>query len=113
MLRSKARRPIIAITLVAACVTTTVHYSGSSRPSTDQEGVEELSTKSIDQVLEQHTADWMAVPGVVGTGIGHCEGRPCIKIFVAKKTESLLQKLPVEQDGYLVDVIETGEIRPR
>ncbi len=55
----------------------------------------------------------MSIHGVVGTGIGACEGKPCIRIFVAKKTPELLQKIPSKLEGFVVDVQETGEIRAR
>ena len=68
---------------------------------------------TIEAVLKEHTDKWMSIPGVVGTGIGACEGTPCIRIFVAKKTPELLQKLPSKLEGFVVDVEETGTIEAR
>ena len=79
----------------------------------DQEGREEMAPPTIEAVLKAHTDEWMAIPGVVGTGIGECEGKPCIRIFVAKKTPELLKKIPSKLEGFVVDVEETGEIRAR
>jgi hypothetical protein len=54
----------------------------------------------------------MAVPGVVGTAQGLCEGKPCIKVFVARTTPDLLKAIPASLEGYPVVVEETGELRP-
>ena len=79
----------------------------------DDQGNEEMAAKTIQAVLKQHTYEWMSIPGVVGTGIGECEGKPCITILVAKKTPELLKKIPSKLEGFVVDVQETGEIRAR
>jgi len=79
----------------------------------DQGGREEMVAPTIEAVLKEHTDEWMSIPGVVGTGIGECEGKPCIRIFVAKKTTELLQKIPSKLEGFVVDVEETGEIKAR
>ncbi len=53
----------------------------------------------------------MAVAGVVGTAQGECAEKPCIKVFVVKKTADLLKQLPTVIEGYTVELQETGEIR--
>ena len=67
--------------------------------------------KSIESVLREHTARLMALPGVVGTAIGECEGRPCIKVYVAQKTPDLLRLIPSTLGGYPVSIHETGEFK--
>ena len=79
----------------------------------DQGGQEEMAAPTIEAVLKEHTDEWMSIPGVVGTGIGACEGKPCIRIFVVKKTPELLKKIPPKLEGFVVDVEETGEISAR
>ena len=79
----------------------------------EDEGKKEMAPPTIEAVLKEHTNEWMSIPGVVGTGIGACEGTPCIRIFVAKKTPELLQKLPSKLEGFVVDVEETGAIEAR
>jgi len=67
----------------------------------------------IAEVLERHSAELMAVEGVVGTYEGRTEdGLPCIKIMVVENTESLRSKLPQSLEGYPVVLRETGEIAP-
>jgi len=72
-----------------------------------------MNERTIEQVLRAHTDDWMSIPGVVGTGIGERSGQPCIRIFVTRKTQQLLHKLPAAVDGFVVDVVESGEFRAR
>ena len=91
--------------LLAAAVT-----CGQQEAEAEQEH-RPMQQKKIETVLKEHTDSLMAVPGVVGTGIGECAGKPCIKVFVEKKTPDLLKQIPSAIDGYTVAVQETGEIR--
>ncbi len=70
-----------------------------------------MQQKKIETVLKEHTDSLMALPGVVGTAIGECVGKPCIKVYVEKKTPELLKQIPSAIEGYTVEVQETGEIR--
>ena len=70
-----------------------------------------MAPKTIQQVLEEYTDRWMAIPGVVGTAIGQFEGKPCIRILAVKKTEELAKQIPSEVAGFPVVITETGEIR--
>ncbi len=89
---------------VLGCSQKTVH---------DDEGKKEMAAPTIEAVLKEHTDEWMSIPGVVGTGIGACDGKPCIRIFVVKKTPELLKKIPSNLEGFVVDVEETGAIKAR
>ncbi len=77
----------------------------------DAQGEGQMAGRTIEEVLSQHTDSLMSIPGVVGTAIGECAGKPCIRILVVKKTPELSAKLPTTLEGFLVDVQETGEIR--
>jgi hypothetical protein len=70
------------------------------------------SERPLAEVLRAHTDRLMAVPGVVGTAEGLCDGRPCIKVFVVRTTPDLLRAIPASLEGYPVAVEETGELRP-
>ena len=70
-----------------------------------------MQEKTIEQALADHTDSLMSLPDVVGTGQGLCDGQPCIKVFVVKKTPELLGQIPAEIDGYTVAVEQTGEIK--
>ena len=70
-----------------------------------------MQQKTIQAVLKENTDKLMALPGVVGTGLGECSGKPCIKVFVMKKTPELLKQIPSTLEGYTVAVEETGAFR--
>lgn len=55
----------------------------------------------------------MEVSGVVGTGVGLCEGDPCIKVFVSERTPEVEREIPGEVEGYTVRVEVTGPFRSR
>ena len=70
-----------------------------------------MPEQTIEAVLEQHTGSLMSLPGVVGTAIGECEGKPCIEVFVIRRTRELTAKIPLALQGFSVAIEETGEIR--
>lgn len=72
-----------------------------------------MSQRSIIEVQEAHADDWEALDGVEGTGVGRCEGAPCIKVFVREKTAELEEEIPREVEGYPVRLEVTGPFRAR
>ena len=72
-----------------------------------------VPARSIDEVLAAHTDSLLAVPGVVGTAIGLCEGERCIKVFLADSNTLTKAGIPSRLEGYRVVVEVTGAIRPR
>lgn len=65
---------------------------------------------TIEQVKERHEDELMAIEGVVGVGIGECEGQPCIKVLLANDSPELEQKIPDQLDGFKVETEVTGPI---
>jgi hypothetical protein len=70
-----------------------------------------MPNRSLEEVLQEHTDSLMAMSGVVGTAQGLCDGEPCIRVFVIKKSDQLMGQIPPQIEGYPVDVQETGEFR--
>ena len=64
------------------------------------------------QVQEEHAREWMSIPGVVAIGVGELAGKPCIRVFAAKKTTDVIERIPSQAGGYPVVIEEAGEIRP-
>jgi len=83
--------------------------SGSQRAG----GRDTVSARSIDQVLAAHTDSLMALPGVVGTAIGLCDGERCIKVLLADSSPATRSRIPARLEGYRVVVEVTGTITPR
>lgn len=100
-------RRCLAILLVAGLIT--------GCQTTDKTGVEKETTmpkSNIHKVMEEHTQELMAIPGVVGVAIGELpDGVPCIQVLVVEKTRELEAKIGSSLDGHPVVVIESGEIK--
>jgi len=86
----------LLVALVAAC-------SGPPPRASEQ-----MSTKRIQDVLAAHNDSLLALPGVVGTAIGLCDGSPCIRIFVADAAAAQRTRVPDRLEGYVVRV----EVQP-
>ena len=72
-----------------------------------------MASRTIEAVFRDHAGRLITVPGVVGTGIGERDGLPCIRVFVESATAELTERIPASLEGYSVEVVETGTIRPR
>ena len=69
--------------------------------------------ESIDEVLAAHTDSLMALPGVLGTAIGLCDGERCIKVLLADSSAATKSRIPARIEGYRVITEVTGPIAPR
>ena len=95
----------------AACLAGSLTGCSSGDTSGREEG-QQMPQRTIEQVQEEHTDAWMAIPGVEGTAIGLFKGKPCIKIFASVKARKLRNKIPSKVEGYPVIIEETGTFRP-
>lgn len=95
--------------IVAALIIISGLGCSRDRPRPEQAG--RMAEKTIERVQEEHTSEWMTIPGVVGTAIGQCEGKPCILVLTASNTEQVRQQIPANVEGYPVAVRFVGEIR--
>ena len=68
---------------------------------------------SIDTVLARHTDEWLAIPGVVGAGLGRCGDARCITVFVVERNEEIERRIPSSVEGHPVSIVVSGEVRPR
>jgi hypothetical protein len=69
-----------------------------------------MPSKPIQEVLQEQTDLWMAMPGVLGTAIGEWAGRPCLVVYVVRTTEKLKAAIPANVEGYPVVLEPTGEL---
>jgi len=72
-----------------------------------------MTARSIDEVLAAHSDSLMALPGVVGTAVGLCEGERCIKVLMSDSNPATKNRIPARLEGYRVVVEVTGLITPR
>ena len=70
-----------------------------------------MAERPIEQVQAEHTDEWMRIPGVVGTGVGLHEGRPCILIMTSADPGQIDANIPQIVEGYPVIIENTGEFR--
>ncbi|PYO89865.1 MAG: hypothetical protein DMD58_08205 [Gemmatimonadetes bacterium] len=84
--------------------------SGSQRREAG--GGTTVTARSIDAVLAAHSDSLMALPGVVGTAIGLCEGERCIKVLLSDSNPATKTRIPARLEGYRVVVEVTGTIKP-
>ncbi len=82
-----------------------------NKAANDQEGEKQVTVKTIEEILREHTNEWMSLPGVVGTAQGLCDDNPCIKVYVIKKISELDLKIPDIIEGYRIMIEVTGEIQ--
>jgi predicted NodU family carbamoyl transferase len=78
---------------------------------TGQKGEVTVPENTIGDVLKEHAKELMSVPGVVGTAEGLCDDRPCIKVYVVKRSMEIDKKIPGTLEGYPVKIEVTGELR--
>ena len=72
-----------------------------------------MPERPIETVLQAHTPELMAVPGVVGVYQGETDAHaPCIRVMVIQKTPEIERRIPKRLEGYRVEIEVTGEIRP-
>ncbi len=102
-----------AILSFAAMVALSAGGMGCSQGTADTSGVQSMPPKTIEQVLKEHTDELMEIPGVVATAQGLSDDKPCIKVFVVKKTPELEQKIPKRLGDFPVVLEASGEIRAR
>jgi hypothetical protein len=71
------------------------------------------TVKSIDQVLEAHRDELMALPGVTGVAIGLCGTERCITVLVRDSATIRKTGIPRQLEGYQVRTEVSGLIKPR
>jgi hypothetical protein len=89
---------------VIGCVDKSIEESGTQN---------DMSSKSIEQVLGENTGRWLKMDLVVGVAIGMLDDKPCIRILVASDAEKVRKQVPENVEGYPVIVEVTGSIKAR
>jgi len=105
-MRIRAIAPVLLAGAITFC-------SGARNASDLNKEKGTVPAKSIDDVLAAHTDSLMALPGVVGTAIGLCDGERCIKVLLADSSATGRNRIPARLEGYRVVTEVTGPIRPR
>ena len=72
-----------------------------------------MPDSAIIAAQEELTKTVMALPGVTGTAVGLCGDTVCIKVYLARRDETVEEQIPETFLGFRVEVEVTGEIRAR
>jgi hypothetical protein len=92
---------------MASLAAAKMRSSESDRPMEDP-----MAELDIAAVQRQHSDALMALPNVIGVGIGERAGRPVIQVLVERKlpVEQLRREdvVPSELDGWETNVVEVG-----
>jgi hypothetical protein len=87
-------------------------FTGPGMQESRKGGNDMAPKKTVAQVLQQYTDGLMGISGVVGTGEGVYRGKPCIIVFVEKKSPALTKKIPKALEGFTVVIREVGKVKP-
>jgi hypothetical protein len=78
-----------------------------------EKGGSDVPKKDINAVMQAHTAEIMAIPGVTGLAISELEDKtPCIWVLVIEESEELNRRIPDSLEGHPVKIVVSGEIKP-
>jgi hypothetical protein len=72
-----------------------------------------VTPKTIEEAHEAFADSMMSRAGIVGVAIGACAGKPCIKLYVTRKTDELARDVPDTYEGFAVEIEEAGEFTAR
>src|SRR5436190_17927970 len=97
--------------LVATLVTAAALASCACRDH--REETQAVTSRTMEAVLAAHTDSLMALPGVVGTAIGLCDGAPCIRVIVKDSAAAYNTRFAESLDGYRLRVEASGMFHAR
>lgn len=97
------------------CIAITIGGLGgcTNKKSKQYETGENMSGKSIEQVLGENTGRWLKIDLVVGVAIGMLEDKACIRVLVAYEPDQVRKQIPEKVEGYAVVIEETGILKAR
>ena len=100
----------VRLTIHAAALVSLVFLGACGGGSGDGR---DMPTQDINTVMEAHVDELMAIEGVTAVAVGALDdGTPCIQVYVVKKTDDLVRRIPKTLGGHPVVVEESGVIRP-
>lgn len=114
-----AHRSAITVSLIcvicgpAACARPQSDSAGPTDQEPNREASAVSDTITIEAAQQELTERLLPLPGVEGTGIGECDGSPCILVLLAQRTDELMDEIPSTFHGYRVEPRVMGEFHPR
>jgi hypothetical protein len=105
----------LPLVMISADTVRVVSLQGGARCHLPGNQPDPAQVAWASQVKTRHEDALLQLPQVVGTGIGWAQdtGEVVIQLYVAVLTEQVRQAVPAHIEGIRVQVVETGEFRPR
>ena len=66
--------------------------------------------KGILEAKDRLTDELLVIDGVSGVGVGECEKTLCILVYLEEEDSALIQQVPSEFEGFLVDIKISGKV---
>ena len=104
---------LICVTGSPAACTRPQSDAGPTEQKPNREASAVSDTITIEAAQQELTERLLPLPGVEGTGIGECDGSPCILVLLAQRTDELMDQIPSTFHGYRVESRVMGEFHPR
>ena len=74
---------------------------------------EKTPMRDINAVMQDHSAELLAKPEVVGFYVGKLDdGRSCITVMLKSDNPQAKKQIPATLEGHPVQIIVSGEIKP-
>jgi hypothetical protein len=106
--RSLLRRGAVRA-LIITCLS--IGFWGCGSQEGGEVTQESSPRKSIDQVLEDHNEELLAIEGVIGTGITGDEERSVILVIVESRDDEILGHIPPHLEGHPIIIVDAQQIR--
>ena len=68
---------------------------------------ESIMGKTLTETIAEHRNHLLSLPGVLKVEAGNCDKDSCIRVYVAKKSSTLINQIPAMIETWRVDVVET------
>jgi len=72
-----------------------------------------MTVEDASRVLDRHSAELMAIPGVIGVYVGaRSDSSLCIRVILLENRPEARPSIPEELEGVPVEIEESDAIRP-
>jgi hypothetical protein len=97
-----------ALVQVILLILTGIACTGQTQTGSDNE-----HRLTVKEVIDKHSAELLSIDGVEGLYESlDDDNNPIIKIMVSSDDPGLLKRLPDNLEGYNVEVVVSGKIKP-
>ena len=70
---------------------------------------ESMMGKTLTETIAEHRQHLLSLPGVLKVEAGDCDRDSCIRVYVAKKTSTLINQIPPMIETWQVEIVESEQ----